>query len=98
MGYNVYFSNTPDIVVCGSILEDIKYNNTKIWGVGFHLDKEISRIKNPNLYYTVRGKLTLNNLIKLNKLNISSKISLGEPGLLLSRFLKLGLKKSLIFV
>ena len=42
MGYKVNFSNTPDIVVCGSILEDIKYNNTKILGVGFHLDKEIS--------------------------------------------------------
>ena len=35
----------------------------------------------------------MNNLIKLNKLNISSKISLGYPGLLLSRFFKARTKK-----
>lgn len=91
MGYQVQFSRTPDIVVSGSILGNLRYKNTKIWGAGFHFDTQNPRIKNPNLYYAVRGKLSLN--ILKNKLNFTSNISLGDPGLLLSRFFKPKTKK-----
>ena len=82
MGYKVSFSYIPDIVVCGSILS-FKYikSNTKIWGVGFHNYKDFIRgAKNQSSFYAVRGKLTF------NKLNLTSNIVLGDPGLLLSRF------------
>ena len=81
MGYKVIFSSIPDIVICGSILKykNIK-NYTKIWGVGFHNYKDFIRVKNQSLFYAVRGKLTF------NKLNLTSNIVLGDPGLLLSRF------------
>ena len=84
MGYKVQFSNTPDIIICGSILGLNEYicNHTKVWGVGFHFDKEFTILKNPNLFYAVRGKLTL------NKLKMNSNITLGDPGLLLSHFFK----------
>ena len=89
MGYRVQFSKTPDIVICGSILglNEFIQNNTKIWGAGFHFDEEFSYLKNPNLFYAVRGKLTL------KKLNFSSNIVLGDPGLLLSKFFKPTTKK-----
>lgn len=82
MGYRVQFSNTPDIVICGSILGVNQFiqNNTKIWGIGFHFDEEITIIKNRNLFYAVIGKLTL------KKLNFSSNIVLGDPGLHLSKY------------
>lgn len=81
MGYKVIFSSIPDIVICGSILnyKNIK-NYTKIWGVGFHNYKDFIRVKNQSSFYAVRGKLTF------NKLNLTSNIVLGDPGLLLSRF------------
>ena len=84
MGFNVQFSNNPEIVVCGSIL-GINYItiNTRIWGTGLHHDDELPSVKNMNLIYAVRGKLTLKNL------NLSSScIPIGDPGLLLSRFHK----------
>ena len=84
MGYKVHFSNTPDIVICGSILglnSNIS-NNTKIWGVGFNNRKQFTHLKNMNLFYAVRGKLTL------NKLDFNSNIAIGDPGLLLSLFFK----------
>ena len=84
MGYKVIFSKTPDILICGSILGFNKYisKNTKIWGVGFHFNEEKSILQNQNLFYAVRGKLTL------DKLNLNSNIALGDPGLLLSFFFK----------
>jgi len=83
MGYNVVFSRTPDIIICGSILGNKHISkNTKIWGVGFHFHKEKSILQNQNLFYAVRGKLTL------NKLKLNSNIALGDPGLLLSFFFK----------
>ena len=82
MGYKVIFSNKPDIIVCGSILgkKKIINKNTKIWGVGLHFNEELINMKNPDFFYAVRGKLTL------NKIKITSDIVLGDPGLLLSRF------------
>ena len=84
MGYNVQFSNTPDLVICGSILGFSKNisKNTKIWGAGFHFKEQFPPINNKYSYYAVRGKLTL------NKLKFDSNIALGDPGLLLSRFFK----------
>lgn len=84
MGFIVHYSNEPEIIICGSILGFIKSINTniKIWGVGFHFDEEVSYIKNPNNIYAVRGKLSL------QKLNMTIKIALGDPGLLLSKFFK----------
>ena len=84
MGYKVQFSNTPDIVICGSILGFNKNisKTTKIWGVGFHFKEEFTHLDNQYLFYAVRGKLTL------NKLKTNSIIALGDPGLLLSRFFK----------
>ena len=89
MGYNVIFSETPHIIICGSILGFNNYisNNTKIWGVGFHLNEEKSILQNQNLFYAVRGKLTL------DKLKLNSNIALGDPGLLLSFFFKPKTKK-----
>lgn len=84
MGYNVYFSNNPQLIVCGSILPLFKskaMNNIKVWGVGFHDYNETTSIKKPN-FYAVRGKLTL------KALNLTSNIALGDPGLLLSLFYK----------
>ena len=84
MGYRVQFSNTPDLIICGSVLGRNKFmqNYTKIWGAGFHFDEEFNTFKNRNLFYAVRGKLTL------KKLNFSSNIVLGDPGLLLSKYFK----------
>lgn len=85
MGYNVRFSRNPQLIVCGSILgwfKKKKMNNIKVWGVGFHNYGETTAIKEPNLYYAVRGKLTL------KRLNLTSNIALGDPGLLLSVFYK----------
>lgn len=84
MGYRVNFTHSPELVICGSILQ-IKYinNNTKIWGVGFHDYNQSTQIKNlnPNNFYAIRGILTL------NQLNLQNPdIVLGDPGLLLSRF------------
>lgn len=64
MGYNVQFSNNPEILVCSSIHGWKKYINktTKIWGPEFHSEKDVSWVKNPNMIYAVRGKLTLNKL------------------------------------
>lgn len=89
MGYNVEFSNNPEIIVCGSILglNRYKHTNTKIWGAGFHVDEDIIFSRNPNFYYAVRGKLTL------KKLNFNLNIALGDPGLLLSVFFKPNTKK-----
>ena len=89
MGYDVQYSNNPDIVICGSILGFNKYlsNNTKIWGIGFHFNKDFTLLNNEHLFYAVRGKLTL------NKLNFNSNIALGDPGLLLSKFFKPDTKK-----
>lgn len=36
LDYDVEYSLDPEIIVCGSILSWLEYNNTKIWGVGFH--------------------------------------------------------------
>ena len=84
MGYRITFTYSPKLVICGSILQT-KYvkKNAKIWGVGFHDYNQRTYIKNlnPNNFYAIRGKLSL------NKLNLSiSDITLGDPGLLLSRF------------
>jgi exopolysaccharide biosynthesis predicted pyruvyltransferase EpsI len=84
MGYNVYFSRNPQLIVCGSILgwfKNKKKNNIKVWGAGFHNYGDRTAIKEPN-FYAVRGKLTL------KKLNLTSNIALGDPGLLLSVFYK----------
>ena len=77
--FRVQFSNTPDIVIWGSILgaNNFIQNNTKILGAGFHFDEEFNAIKNRNLSYEVRGNSTL------KKLNFSSNIVLGDPMLLL---------------
>lgn len=83
MGYKVYFSKNPQLIVCGSVLgwfRNKTLNNIKVWGAGFHNYDETTAIKEPNLYYAVRGKLTL------KKLKLSSNIALGDPGLLLSVF------------
>ena len=84
MGFKVVFSKKPELIVCGSILafNSRISNNTKVWGVGFHYYKQSTIIKDPNLFYAVRGKLTL------NRLNLKSNIALGDPGLLLSLFYK----------
>ena len=84
MRFRVKFSNTPDIVIWGSILgaNNFIQRNTKILGAGFHFDEEFNAIKNRNLSYEVRGKSTL------KKLNFSSNIVLGDPGLLLSKYFK----------
>jgi hypothetical protein len=84
MGYRIKFTYSPELVICGSILHT-KYikKNTKIWGVGFHDYNQTTYIKNlnPNNFYAIRGKLSL------NQLNFQiSDITLGDPGLLLSRF------------
>ena len=85
MGYKVQYTRIPELIVCGSILNSNKYNNysnynTKIWGVGFATYNQSTLVKNPNLFYAVRGKLTVNSL------NLTSIIALGDPGLLLSKF------------
>lgn len=63
MGYKVNFTYSPEVVICGSILnfEYIK-NNTKIWGVGFHDYNQSILINNfnPNNFYAIRGILTFN--------------------------------------
>ena len=84
MGFKIIFSIKPEIIVCGSILGFNKRltPKTKIWGVGFHNKEDITIVKNKNLFYAVRGRLTL------NKLNLTSSIGLGDPGLLLSIFFK----------
>ena len=84
MGYKVQFSYDPNIIICGSILGRFTKKNKelKIWGAGFHRPKDKTNIKNPYLFYAVRGKLTL------NKINKASDIALGDPGLLLSKFYK----------
>lgn len=84
MGYEVHFSNNPDLIVCGSILGSNRNitNKTKVWGAGFHYYKQSTIIKDSNLFYAVRGKLTLNGL------HLKSNIALGDPGLLLSLFYK----------
>lgn len=85
LGFNVQFSNRPQLLVCGSILGNKDYIplNTKKWGVGLHDYNQIPRVKDPKLIYSVRGLLTL------KKLNIySSNVIVGDPGLLLSRFYK----------
>ena len=84
MGFKVVFSKKPELIVCGSILafNSRISNNTKVWGVGFHYYKQSTIIKDPNLFYAVRGKLTL------NRLKLKSNIALGDPGLLLSLFYK----------
>ena len=84
MGFKVVFSKKPELIVCGSILafNSKISNNTKVWGVGFHYYKQSTIIKDPNLFYAVRGKLTL------NRLKLKSNIALGDPGLLLSLFYK----------
>ena len=92
MGYRVQFSNTPDIIICGSILEANKLieNITKIWGAGFHFDEEFNAIKNRNLFYAVRGNLTL------KKLNLFSNIILEAPMLFLSKYFKPKTKKQYV--
>ena len=84
MGYLVHYSKKPEILVCGSILGlyNLFNEKTKIWGIGFHFDKQTVYIKNPNNIYAVRGKLSL------QKLNMTTDIALGDPGLLLSVFFK----------
>ena len=86
IGYKIEYSNSPDIVVCGSIL-GINLNNSKIWGAGFHFNNEKSHLTKNNAIYAVRGRLSL------KKLNIKNNITLGDPGLLLSRFFKPKTKK-----
>lgn len=86
MGYNAKFSNNPEILVCGSILgveKKININKTRVWGIGLHNGLETPNVKDLNMIYAVRGKLSLK---KLN--SSSSNIILGDPGLLLSRFYK----------
>ena len=81
MGLKVEYSETPDVVVCGSILGfNITYS--KIWGAGFHFANESTHIKEKNLFYAVRGKLSM------KMLNLKYPMALGDPGLLLSRFFK----------
>lgn len=86
MGYNVKFSKDPDIIVCGSIL-GFNVEHAKIWGAGFHTDKDSKKNINKNLFYAVRGNLSL------NMLNLNYNVTLGDPGLLLSRFFKPKTKK-----
>lgn len=84
MGYEVHFTNNPDLIVCVSILgfnRNIS-NKTKVLGAGFHYYRQSTIIKDSNLFYAIRGKLTL------NELNLKSNIALGDLGLLLSFFYK----------
>ena len=81
MGFKVKYSKTPDMMVSGSIL-GLKIKHAKIWGAGFHFANESTHIKKNNLFYAVRGKLSL------KKLNLKKHMHLGDPGLLLSRFYK----------
>lgn len=60
----------------------VKVKHAKIWGAGFHFANESTYIKENNLFYAVRGKLSL------KMLNLKYHITLGDPGLLLSRFFK----------
>ena len=91
MGFKIIFSIKPEIIVCGSILGFNKRltTKTKIWGVGFHNKDDITIVKNKNLFYAVRGRLTL------NKLNLTSNIAVRDPGLLLSIFFKPITKKKI---
>ena len=93
-GYTVNYSKTPDILVCGSVIgyPDINITNSKIWGAGYHYEKEGEKMIKPEQIYAVRGALTLK---KLNfSSNFNSKIVLGDPGLLLSVFFKPNTSKS----
>ena len=85
MGYKVKFSKDPDIIICGSIL-GFNVGHANIWGAGFHSAKDSKNI-NKNLFYAVRGRLSL------KKLNLKYSVTLGDPGLLLSRFFKPKTKK-----
>lgn len=78
LGYDIEYSLEPEIIVCGSILSWLEYNNTKIWGVGFHNYSENNiNIKKENVY-AVRGKMTA------KKLNLNCIT--GDPGILVSKF------------
>lgn len=81
MGFKVEYSETPDIMICGSIL-GFNVKHASIWGAGFHFANESTNIKENNLFFAVRGKLSL------KMLNLKYHITLGDPGLLLSRFFK----------
>lgn len=89
MGFIVHFSKKPEILVSGSSLGIINSfdSNPKIWGPGFHNYEDKIYINNLNNIYAVRGKLSF------KKLNVTKKIALGDPGLLLSHFFKSRAKK-----
>ena len=82
MGFKVKYSKHPELVICGSILgyKVTNYNNTKVWGAGYHYKKQKNPKKEKRIFYAVRGLLTY------NKLKLKYNIALGDPGLLLSKF------------
>ena len=80
--------NKPiDVISVGSILQRKQLStNALVFGSGFHLIRpnENTKIKNPDNYIAVRGKLTIQKLNELGVRNISP--TLGDPGLLVSYF------------
>jgi hypothetical protein len=75
------YSDYPDLICCGSILS---YNGlqptTKVCGAGFHNEDSPILINNIDNYHAVRGVLSY------KKLNTTKQITLGDSGLLASRF------------
>lgn len=80
MGHT-YSKESPDIAVCGSILQHCHQidSNTKIWGCGFHNAQDNTRVSPQNVY-ALRGQLSY------QKLGLTRPVALGDPGLLVSRF------------
>lgn len=80
--FKVKYSTQPELVISGSILgyKETNYINTKIWGAGYHFQRQKNPKKEQLIFYAVRGVLTY------NKLKLKSNIALGDPGLLLSKF------------
>lgn len=75
------YSKNPNFICCGSILS---YGglllDTKVCGAGFHNKEDTVIIDNIDNYYAVRGKLSY------KKLNTNKEITLGDSGLLASKF------------
>lgn len=78
---HTYDNVTPDLAVCGSILQHRNQipSTTKIWGCGFHNALDKTNVLPYNIY-ALRGKLSY------QKLNLKNEIALGDPGILISKY------------
>ena len=88
---NVQFSEVdPDIVMCGSVIENPKVKNAK-YIIGCGSQENIQPVNhNSKSYLCIRGNKTKDLLVRTNILTQeeSNKLELIDPGLLLSYFYK----------